>query len=491
MGIRFFIFGLAASLFLTACGQTPPNSKDSGLAGQIQEFLRGQLKSNEILITDRFGTPLSGAQVLIGTSVGQPFAANFLTADSRGVISIPAAWTSEQPVTIEAPGMIRTTYMAIRPQSQVFELNEANGRQALEVTGKTTAWTDVKKDGFVDYSLVTPMVSRSQLFGFNVSDILSPEVDQIQAYGQDIFLPSNFSIPKQSENYGIFPVSLDKLIYRSYVHRLDQYRFVATRGKFQFRTVIKKLEDGKSYWDILNDMDFVSAGAANVGVTQMSNALDLSVAGFTIAPRIKLTAAGVPQGASFLATVWNEDQGVLFPSDIKTFVNNETRTLEASNSGTLQVATLVGKHRVLKSAMITLEEQSSRAITPFVGSDLTPQHLDLIRAPAFDGQTLRASPPAAHKGLTSTGTYVVISDVVVKETPTMYHETKHKLWEVFAPGWSAEVALPAWPAPVGQSPQKRIEVAYLATTSPKASPTQTGPAMVDSSTHATKNALDF
>lgn len=486
--------GLAASFTLSACGQRHSEpAQDSSMTGQIQQFLRRSLQKNQIVVVDRFGTPLANADVLIGNAVDSPFVGNFVRTTPQGILLIPAEWTVPLPITIEAPGLVRTTFLKIAPQPQILELNESEGRSNLEVTGQTQDWTNVKKDGFVDFSIVMPMVRRSALFDFNVSDLLSPEVDRIQAYGQDIFLPSNFSLPKQSENYGVFPISLEKLVYRAYVRRPDPYRFVAARGRFPFKTVIGKLENGQSYWEILNDMDFISAGAGNILASLPSNPLNLSVAGFNIAPSIKVTATSLPAGASFLASVWNEDQGVHFPSDVKTFVNNESRVLETTPGKNQYVMSIVGKHKVLKSAMITLEERSSRAITPITSGDLAPVHLPLIASPIFDGQTVMAEPPALIGGLAKTGMSIVISDVNVTDTETSYHETKNKIWEIFSTDWDTQIELPAWPSPVGQGLIKRLEVIYLAAPLSKSQTptTQVGPAMVDLSTHATKNSLDF
>lgn len=490
MKLILWALGLTASFTLTACSPTSHQGTEGGrLAESIQSFLRSSLKFNQILVTDRFGTPLAGASVLIGQALNDPFAGNYVSTNSQGILTIPSGWMSKQHVTIESVGLVRTTFLDVQPQSQILELNEAEGRSQLEVSGQTSGWTDVKKDGFVDFSIIMPTANRSSLFQFNVSDMLSPEVDVVTAYGQDIYIPSNFSLPKQTENYGLFPVTIDKLLYRAYVNMPDQYRFVAGRGKFPFKTVLKKLENGSSYWDVLNDMDFISAGTGSVLVNQIKNALDLSIAGHPISPTVHITATGIPNGNSFLAAIWNEDQGTLFPSDVKTFVNNETRVMESTGAKSAYVLSVLGKYKVLQNSMITLEEQSSRAITPITATAITPEHLDLINTPTFNGEVVQAVPPNFKKGMSAVGTMVVIYDV--DKSSATQHESKTRLWEVYGQSWLPNVDLPQWPTPIGQSLSKRVEIMYLAAPNTISAVAPIGPSMVDLSTHATKNALDF
>jgi hypothetical protein len=139
MKLSLWALGLAASLILTGCGPTPyDHSHRDSFTRSVQNFIRFKLQPNQILVTDRYGTPLAGAQVLIGQSVDNPFVGNFVTTDINGILTIPAQWTKAQPVTIEAPGLVRTTFMDTLPTAQALELNEADGRSNLEVGGQTT-----------------------------------------------------------------------------------------------------------------------------------------------------------------------------------------------------------------------------------------------------------------------------------------------------------------------------------------------------------------
>ena len=42
---------------------------------------------------------------------------------------------------------------------------------------------------------------RSQLLGFTLGKVLSPEADRLTIFGKDFDVPSNVAIPKQKESF--------------------------------------------------------------------------------------------------------------------------------------------------------------------------------------------------------------------------------------------------------------------------------------------------
>lgn len=77
-----------------------------------------QVDSSQLLVTDSAGNAISGAQILIGSTLGSPFAGNLISTSEDGVFTAPAEWTSAQSVTISAPGYVRATSWAKCPQAR-------------------------------------------------------------------------------------------------------------------------------------------------------------------------------------------------------------------------------------------------------------------------------------------------------------------------------------------------------------------------------------
>lgn len=484
---------IAIGLFaLVGCQQNSPTTDDPATQKRPGFGLLNR-QSNMAVIIDSAGRPVPNASILIGKKVGAPFENNFVTSDYFGHFVVPADWKSPQDLTIDAPGYIRATYVNVTRDRTTYQLANAPGREKLEISGNTINWEQLKKDGFIDFGLIMPMADKRGLLEFNIPNLLSPEVDKISAYGRDIFIPSNFSIPKQSENY-ILPVTVEKLRYRSYVRKPSKYSYYAAKAKFPFKDVIKELENGKTYFDVLNKIEFLGGAVADVDVVSQKTNLDLDVQSLKFQPLATVRSNAIATGFSQLISVWNEKGGLYFASDAKIFNSNESRQMKAARGNRHILLSIIGAQQKLKSQMVTLKEQMSRAMVELPSSgEARPSHLDLIAEPKFNGSSVTATPPSA-SNFQPIGTHIALSDVDITDTEESYYESKTTLWEVYAEEWVANYDLPEWPGPLGQSLIKRLEVAYLAvenTASKDPVDIEANPEMITTVTHVTKNAVDF
>lgn len=490
---RFIASAVMAIALLAGCTQKTDQKHFSNQTARdlYLEALHSSIPRGTALVTDVDGQPIAYAKILIGSKVGSPFVGNFLQADASGAFATPAEWTTPLNVTIDAPGYVRSTFVGVDPARALYTLNFADGQDNLEVTGEATGFGKLKKDGFVDFSLTIPLVTRDHIIHYGISDLISPENDIISAYGQDIAIPSNASLPDQSENYGLFPIRLNKPTYRSFLREKGKYELVAIHGKFPFKEVIKEFQDGKTLFDVLNKVDFLQAGKTSVEVVLKQTKHDVNVADIKLASATTVTAPKFDPAFNMLSVLFNKNGNLLMPSDIKSHTPGEQVALKGVSGAAQSVLMLLGQSKKTKVQTVTYDEQMSTALMVVSGKGVAPEFLPMIAKPSFNGIEIVAAPPKTVQSVKATGTYMVLQDIEVIDEKNSYYEKRTRLWEVFSTGWTSQVSLPEWPEPVGQSTIKRWYVNYLGTTDQSFNVVWPGPSMVESSTHATKNSIQL
>lgn len=234
-------------------------------------------ETNTIQFLDEGRQPLVGAKILIGYDANDPFNGNELVTDTSGLVNIPSDWKAALPVTVVSAGNVRTTYDSVPPTTTTLQVSAAEGEGNLEVKGNTTDFGNLPRDGMVDFGLVIPGFTQKKLLHFDISAVVSPSVDTIRVAGQKLEIPSNLTLPSQTESY-IIPIKLNKPRYRTYVRQEGQHKFFALHGKFPFKKVIDDVRGGKSVFEVVNHFEFLSGGMTEVGVNKSGGRADMSVA---------------------------------------------------------------------------------------------------------------------------------------------------------------------------------------------------------------------
>ncbi len=108
---------LVASIAILVTAGCSQNTQTSGTGGTQPFQISAAVVpvAGQVIITDAAGTPIPNASVQIGLRANVPFPGNVLTTDATGAIAIPAAWTDAQPVTVEAGGFVRTSWLSQSP----------------------------------------------------------------------------------------------------------------------------------------------------------------------------------------------------------------------------------------------------------------------------------------------------------------------------------------------------------------------------------------
>lgn len=476
-------FALALALFTTACS---PGFQDKNLGpdGKIQTSASVVPKAGQILVTDPQGNAVPGATVMIGLRENVPFPGNVLTADSQGSIALPGEWTDAQPVTVEAPGFVRTTWMSQSPTALVLSLRKKVQAQRLELQGKTSGYRNLAKDGWADVGVVFPALRRDQLASLQMTDIISPEVDVLTILGQTIEIPSNISIPKQDERY-YFTITLEKPVFRTYLKESRTWKMVATHARFPFEEVVDDLRAGKSFFDVLNYFEFKSASVEDIAISTPSTKKDMTVTNTKFDALLDVAAPKFAAKYTMLAVSVADNSGLLYPTDVKKLSSGETRRLVAPKGapgllvGALRetAAPESGPAADALSAVIAPNNQTTRF-----------EFLDIPGNPKISTGLLVLSPPKTSvAAVTPSVTYATLNKIDKLTSGKTQLESKSPLWDVYSSGWSASMELPEFSGKL--TGPHRWEVLFGG--APNGTKVQLGPNLIDGLTHISKSATNL
>ena len=483
---------LKLALLLTVClGFTACDKNDKGGDKKSSAFASGTARFDwsdktgenaEIKILNQYGEPVVGAQILIGDAQGTPFRNNFVTTDGRGLALIPNEWTTPESVTVQANGLIRSTILKQPPGNMTIRMNPAYLAQYAEVKGNVTGLPVKNGDGLIDFALAMPVMGRKDLLNFDFGQVISPYTDTLSAAGQTSQVPSNLSLPKQTENYFI-NVTLNKPVYRMKVPNYGAKKFVAVRGRFNFKQVVGELRNGKPFYDLINMFSILGSGTASTVVADPLTNLDIPGTQIehntTLQVNTPVTAAD--EIALVLSTI--DQGGDMIPTDVKRSANGKVTALQSLTGAQAYIVNVLKK----QSEFMATTPGSDRMSATFLPYSITaPQFLPLIANPTIvnnDRYTISVPALADVSGIYPLATSAIISDLVEITDGTAKFLNPIRKWEIFGYGWNAQLTLPKWPLDAATG-RRRVEVNYVGSATSKDN-------NIDNATHVTHASADF
>jgi hypothetical protein len=478
---------LASALFLTGCSKDNKDDQTKlGLEGE-RAFLT-ETQRNTIKVTDLAGNAIVGAEVLIGNAVNDPFADNFVQTNAAGTFTAPTGWTTEQVITISAKGYIRASYFGQIPNGQSFQLRLAPVAAPLELRGKGTGFTLKDGDNVMDFALVMPAVKKRDMLAFNIDMFISPQTDQITVYGNKLNLPSNTSIPKQKENYGMFPVTIDKSLYRLYFDQPANQKIVTIHGQFPFKQVVGELQGGKTFIDVINQFTLKGGSLRNVSVVLPAQTLDVPIGELVFNQPRSFKAPNFAADEFLMAASLTPYADEFYPTDFKNVPPNAAFNLMTGAGSASSLVVALKK----KAEQEMVSGKLSAAFIPFdVGAQ--PTLLPLIASPqVISANEFKVTLPAIPQGFNEVGAYMTFSTVVKTGTGKETKEKVTHLWDVYADSWMNHVSLPKWPGDVVPAGTKRWDVLLMANQAPAPhNPVALTARVFETVTHATHSATDF
>ncbi|WP_413560561.1 hypothetical protein [Bdellovibrio sp. HCB209] len=476
---------MAALLPVIVAGCT--NSNNNPLSPVVGGSDRNvKISANQLTITSIDGLALPGAQVLIGDALNSPFEGNFLTADASGQVEIPAAWAGAQPITIQAKGFVRMTYMSVQPGATTFKLRPLNTLNQFEVKGTTTGLPIKNGDGNIDFGLVMQGFSKMQLFAFNMDSILSAQNDKISALGQEMDIPANLSLPAQKEKYALFTVTLDKPAYRIYFGQPGVTRVFVAKGTFPFKQVVDGVRGGAKLYEMLNVFNLTGGAIRDVNLSKSNTQLDLPTNEIAFSVKNTVVAPQFRADETFMAAALSGQGGMLLPTDVKKLNAGQKVTINTAPNMEANVLAVLTKTEDLRANI----DRVSTAILPMKGTT-TPQVLPLINNPVVGAGGLELNLPQVQSvaGVNSLATYAVFSNEIQVQQGADKVKLMNQTWEVYADKWVSNLKVPAFPNDTLINGNKRWEVNFLG--SQTASQAAMGPAMIEAATHVTHSSVNF
>lgn len=476
---------LGLSLVITGCDKNKgekPKSEMASVAG-FERFKRTK-ENAEIKVVNQFGEPIANAQILIGDAQGTPFRGNFITTNAQGMALVPREWTTPASLTVAAQGYVRKTILKQTPANFTIYMSTAYLNQYAEVKGKVNNLPVVDGDKLIDFAMAMPVLSRADLINFDFNQVISPFNDKLSAAGQESNIPSNISLPKQKESY-IISVTLDKPVYRLKVPTIGQRKFVATRGRFVFKTVAGELRNGKKFHELINHFSILGAGLKDAMLTGPVTNLDIpgNELNFSSVIQVNPTSSQADEIALVLAT--SDMSGMMVPTDIKRVTNGKPTALQALPNQPSYIVNMIKKQSEFMSqapgadrmtaSVLPYSAASQYKLLPLIGNpSITNRENYIINLPAV----------ARVEGINPVATTAMISDLTeVREGDTVVM-TPIRKWEVTGFGWDAQISLPKWPLD-SSTTRKRVEVNYIGSSTSDAANT------LENATHVTHASTDF
>lgn len=476
------------------------------------------LARDMITVVDEHQRPVANATVLLGYEVGNPFPGNSLTTNANGVAAVPNDWKAALPVTVQAQCYVTATLPVSMPGTMTIQISLQESQDAIEIKGKTTDFGRLINDGKAHVGLVVPGIDPKQILSFDMSTVLSPQVDTITVIGNTVSLPSNITLPDQTVTY-IFPIRLNKPDYRSYVRNPGPYLMSATHASFPFQRVVNDIRGGKSIFEVINFFTFIEGAQKEINVTGNIAGVDLAVNAIPFKTSVSVKAPALDANQVMVGVSLREQNGLLMPTDIKRFASGQSMNLTTSPTPpSLLSLLMVDANSAVGGAMATMSNALS-PINPFDSylntnaqterkaqsfaqlsfamqssvNGATPQFLSLISAPIWDANyILKMSPPVLPSGLTSVATYMVLTEIKDFNNGGVNSEQATRLWEVWSDGWLNQVELPKLPIQRKTNCKYRWQVMYMARPV-GAKFDEDSPNRVDikTITHVTRNTLDI
>lgn len=472
--------------------EPPPTTEDQALA-----------HPGKIIVTDNSGQPVAGARIMIGLKPDAPFAGNTLVTDKAGVVVTPLAWTSQQPVTIEADGYIRATYFGRLPETAMNLVikPEPTLDSTFEVEGETTGYGDIRDDGWLDLGLVLPMFSRQQVATMHLADIFAREADTLSVLGREARIPSNLSVPSQTKTY-IFPIHVSKPGYRLQYSKAGNYMIEGLHARVKISEAVDHIRNGGSLLDLVNKFNFTEGGVIKANVQKNGTYAPLPINGFKVQPAANFTAPDYDPSLDMFTAVLPKNDGQYFLSDLKKLKPKAKVQLSAP-VGTSHGMTVhfLRKHPANNNDILVGADGATQSMVlgnPARGQTL--EFLDIVQPPAREGKDgLKLTPPKKIGKIIGSMTYLLLSKVEVIDNGSYKLEKAAPEWELYGSDWLTNVTLPDLPSRLskeaGGTTHHRWEATFVGQMNgAELTPARAivpGPDEFEKATHATRSALDF
>lgn len=450
------------------------------------------LKEHVITVTDSEQVPVANAEVTVLS--GEEFAISEYVTDELGQVFLPGDLKEPLTIKLTAEGFIPEVSADLELSDYSFSLDEDESTFELEVSGKTINYGRLKKDGFIDFSLVIPALEAKDMIFFDVSNIISPLTDKIvlSNVGQEFDIPSNVSLPRQSESYLFFNIKFNKPEYRLKLSRQGTRNIVATHGKFNLKKVIKDRK--KSVLDLLKHFEFLSSGSKEKLFIKDTKEFDIDVNQVQFTKTQTITVPDYSEENTVISVGLANNGNKFYPTDVKRLLQKETKALKfpEDTKGSRILSVLLDKDLDFgkNDEEDNSEEKKNSGIAQmslaFSEPNSSIDFLNLVEPPAVSDKTISISPPQLPSYLKESGVLVILSEIEKIKGGSFDTEKRTRIWQGRSYSWISNFDIPEVAKDLDPEKHYRWEVLFMAQDK-KANLPNT----IENITHVTRNAFDF
>lgn len=476
---------LTSFLGLMACGQIPGNLNSH----QQDQGLKAETHNNSLVgVVDESGKPVVGAQVMIGASANAPSNDNITVTDSTGKFTAPPTWTTEQPVTINAPNFVRATYLKQLPKGQTFAIRKKIPVKEIELNGLTSGYQIKDYDGWVDFGIVVPAISKTNFFNFDVTSFISPYNDTISVIGRTVKVPSNISLPKQTESYFI-SITLDKPKYRTIFKSAGPKTVFAMKGKFPLSDVVDEVRGGKDFSKLMNYFN-ISGGSIREMTLTGKTSLNIPVTDMTFKNKVAIKSPQQSSDEIVMAVSLAPTKSMFFPSDIKSLTPGKTMQMNQVNAQS-QLLSILKKKDEMKPGTPNFDRLTASFLP--MAANMTPTFISLLDSPRVTSPSKISIGNATKPSSVVEGAaYFVMSKVEQVEISGTKVDVLDNQWEIYGPEWVRNLEVPEWPNDKLPTGNLRWEVTLTAVPNQNAiNGKDLGPKWLEAASHASRSSTDF
>lgn len=377
----------------------------------------------------------------------------------------------------------------------------------LEIKGTTENYVIKNNDGLVDFSLIIPGMNYEQMINFDLGKVISPANDVLKVASYTVELPSNLSLPQQTEKYFI-SINLNKPEFRAYVDSEDIYNMYALYGKFPLNEMVKGFQNGKSIFELVEFFDFLSGGMKTVPVKGDVSGLTIPINQWNFTESYTVQAPTYTKDKVLISFSLLKENNQFYPTDMKKVLSGKTATLAkrpASEHWNLALLMNAAKRsfrstydgNILSGAFGSYS--TDRAASPLAQVSYTmapanatnsPVFLPTVTAPTFDkaAWTVKAGVPQVVPGVLAYATTLTLSEVASGGTENFPIDFKKSLWTTQTMGWVDSFQIPDDVKSLLQTgKQYSWDVAFVATTVPA----KDSKIVWTKVSHVTRNSIKF
>ena len=166
-------------------------------------------------------------------------------------------------------------------QLGLSSLNTASAA-AIKVGGSVSGFGTLTRDDVIDAAIVIPTLRARDLLNFQLATLLGPS-ETMKAGPLSVKVPGNFFFPRQSEKYGILPITIEKPRFNLFIEAGSEEELVAISVSAPFSKGTELARNKAPYSELLPLLTIKRVGLTSEQVWQPEAKMDIPLSSAVVA----------------------------------------------------------------------------------------------------------------------------------------------------------------------------------------------------------------